>query len=400
MKKGRNCMVQDYYKNAITSSSILYFHKPDKDLKMDFTLDPNGKGVSGGRVGQVWLEDAEPTIKILDNGDVRFRYYAPEAQKVEVAGCGGYFSDEKVAMTKGEDGWWSCVISGIKPGFHNHKYWVDGNLMVNPDAPVGYGWFYPINVFDLPGEEDGFWMLKDVPHGDVRMEYYKSSATGRTKLAWVYTPAGYDESDKRYPVLYIQHGVGENEMGWVWQGHINMIADNLIAEGKMEEMIIVMNCGYAFVEGENPVFLPGDFSKELTEDCIPYIDAEYRTIADRKHRAMAGLSLGSSQAFFIANEHRDLFANLGVFSGGFPIVNTFGYWDYTDYYNDPEQVNKDFDVLFISGGDDEGYPERTAPVVEAEQKLGVNVIGYHHPGFHVWDVWRFSAREFMQRIFK
>ncbi|MBR5065040.1 MAG: hypothetical protein IKX09_02200 [Oscillospiraceae bacterium] len=400
MKKGRNCMVQDYYKNAITSSSILYFHKPDKDLKMDFTLDPNGKGVSGGRFGKVWLEDAEPTIKILDNGDVRFRYYAPEAQKVEVAGCGGYFSDEKVAMTKGEDGWWSCVISGIKPGFHNHKYWVDGNLMVNPDAPVGYGWFYPINVFDLPGEEDGFWMLKDVPHGDVRMEYYKSSATGRTKLAWVYTPAGYDESDKRYPVLYIQHGVGENEMGWVWQGHINMIADNLIAEGKMEEMIIVMNCGYAFVEGENPVFLPGDFSKELTEDCIPHIDAEYRTIADRKHRAMAGLSLGSSQAFFIANEHRDLFANLGVFSGGFPIVNTFGYWDYTDYYNDPEQVNKDFDVLFISGGDDEGYPERTAPVVEAEQKLGVNVIGYHHPGFHVWDVWRFSAREFMQRIFK
>ena len=307
---------------------------------MDFTLDPNGKGVTGGRFGKIWLEDAEPTIKILDNGDVRFRYYAPEAKKVEVAGCGGYFSDEKVAMTKGEDGWWSCVISGIKPGFHNHKYWVDGNLMVNPDAPVGYGWFYPINVFDLPGEEDGFWMLKDVPHGDVRMEYYKSSATGRTKLAWVYTPAGYDESDKRYPVLYIQHGVGENEMGWVWQGHINMIADNLIAEGKMEEMIIVMNCGYAFVEGENPVFLPGDFSKELTEDCIPHIDAEYRTIADRKHRAMAGLSLGSSQAFFIANEHKDLFANLGVFSGGFPIKNQFGYWDYTDYYNDPEQVNR------------------------------------------------------------
>ena len=267
-------MVQDYYKNAITSSSILYFHKPDKDLKMDFTLDPNGKGVQGGFPGKIWLEDAEPTIKILDNGDVRFRYYAPEAKKVEVAGCGGYFSDEKVAMTKGDDGWWSCVISGIKPGFHNHKYWVDGNLMVNPDAPVGYGWFYPINVFDLPGEEDDFWMLKDVPHGDVRMEYYKSSATGRTKLAWVYTPAGYDESDKRYPVLYIQHGVGENEMGWVWQGHINMIADNLIAEGKMEEMIIVMNCGYAFVEGENPVFLPGDFSKELTEDCIPHIDAE------------------------------------------------------------------------------------------------------------------------------
>ncbi len=393
-------MVQDYYKNAITASSILYFHKPDKDLKMDFKLDPNGKPSGNPFAGKIWLEDAEPASKILDNGDVRFRYFAPDAKKVEVAGCGGYFSDEKVAMEKGEDGWWSCVVSGIKPGFHNHKYWVDGNLMVNPDAPVGYGWFYPINVFDLPGEEDGFWMLKDVPHGDVRMEYYKSSVTGRTKLCWVYTPAGYDESDKRYPVLYIQHGVGENEMGWVWQGHINMIADNLIAEGKIEEMIIVCNCGYAFLEGENPVFLPGDFSKELCEDCIPHIDEAYRTIADRKHRAMAGLSLGSSQAFYIANEHKDLFANLGVFSGGFPIVNQFGYWDYTDYYNDAEAVNRDFDVLFISGGDNEGYPERTEPVVHAEQEKGVNVIGYHHPGYHVWDVWRFSAREFMQRIFK
>ena len=392
-------MVQDYYKNAITTSSILYFHKPDKDLKMDFTLDPNGKGVTG-RMGKIWLEDAEPAIKILENGDVRFRYFAPEAKKVEVAGCGGYFSDEKVAMEKGEDGWWSVVVSGIKPGFHNHKYWVDGNLMVNPDAPIGYGWFYPINIFDLPGEEDDFWMLKDVPHGDVRMEYYKSSVTGRTKLCWVYTPAGYDDCDKRYPVMYIQHGVGENEMGWVWQGHINMIADNLIAEGKCEEMIIVMNCGYAFVPGGNEVFLPGDFSKELTEDCIPHIDAAYRTIPDRKMRAMAGLSLGSSQTFYIANEHKDLFANCGVFSGGFPIENRFGYWDYTDYYNDAEAVNRDFDVLFIAGGDDEGYPERTAPVIQEEQDKGVNVIGYHHPGFHVWDVWRFSAREFMQRLFK
>ena len=392
-------MVQDYYRNAISTSSILYFHKPDKDLKMDFTLDPNGKGIPG-RMGKIWLEDAEPAIKILDNGDVRFRYYAPEAHRVEVAGCGGYFSDEKVPMEKGEDGWWSCVVSGIKPGFHNHKYWVDGNLMVNPDAPIGYGWFYPINIFDLPGEEDGFWMLRDVPHGDVRMEYYKSSVTRRTKLCWVYTPAGYDDSDKRYPVMYIQHGVGENEMGWVWQGHLNVIADNLIADGLCEEMIIVMNCGYAFVPGEDTVFLPGDFSKELTEDCIPHIDEVYRTIPDRKHRAMAGLSLGSAQAFYIANEHKDLFANVGVFSGGFPIENRFGLWDYSEYYNDAEAVNRDFDVLFIAGGDDEGYPERTAPVIKEEQDKGVNVIGYHHPGFHVWDVWRFSAREFMQLIFK
>lgn len=390
-------MLQDMYRNSVTGSSMLCFHKPDKDLKMDFKMDPYDKTLDS-RINQIRLVDAEPVIKILDNGDVRFRFWAPDAHTVEVAGCGGYFSDERVSMTKGDDGWWSTVVSGIKPGFHNHKYWVDGNLAVNPDAPVGFGWFYPINIFDLPGEEDDFWMLRDVPHGDVRMELYHSSVTGRLKSAWVYTPPGYDTSDRSYPVLYIQHGVGENEMGWVWQGHINLIADNLIAEGKMQEMIIVMNCGYAFKKDEYPTFYPGDFETELTKDCIPHIDSVFRTLSDRKHRAIAGLSLGSFQAFIIAMHNHDLFANLGVFSGGFPITRQE--YDYTDYFNDPDQVNRDFDVLFFSGGDDEGYLAGTAPVVEEKKALGINITGYHHPGFHVWDVWRFSAHQYMQLLFK
>jgi|GEM_PF-4070784 len=233
-------MVQDFYKNPITAAQLLYFHKPDKNVVLTVRMDANTKGVSPGTSDNAKVYDAIPAIKIQDNGDVTFRYFAPNAKKVEVAGCGGYFSDERNEMTKGEDGWWSVTVSGIKPGFHNHKYWVDGNLMVNPDAQVGYGWFYPINVFDLPGEEDGFWMLNDVPHGDVRMELYKSSVTGRTKCAWVYTPAGYDDSDKRYPVMYIQHGVGENEMGWVWQGHLNLIADNML------ELIFKITVGLIF----------------------------------------------------------------------------------------------------------------------------------------------------------
>lgn len=390
-------MGQELYQNALIGSQLMMFHRPEKDTVFAVPPDANSKPVNEDR-NAATVVDNEPAIKILPNGDVRFRYYAPNAQKVEVAGCGGYFSEEKRTMTRGEDGWWSVVVSGIRPGFHNHKYWVDGNLTVNPDAPIGYGWFYPINIFDLPGEEDDFWMLKDVPHGDVRMEYYRSGVTGRMKCAWVYCPPGYDESDKRYPVLYIQHGVGENETGWVWQGHLNLIADNLIAEGKAAEQIIVMNCGYAFVDGVNPTFFPGDFDTELTVDCIPHIDEAFRTIPDRKHRAIAGLSLGSSQAFAICMKHRDLFANLGVFSGGFPIVRNE--YDYSDYFSDPAQVNRDFDVLFFGAGDDEGYAFSTAPMVEKEQALGVNVTSYHHPGFHVWDVWRFCAREFLLRIFR
>ena len=171
-------MVQDYYQNAITASSILYFHKPDKDLKMDFKLDPNGKPSGNPFAGKIWLEDAEPAIKILDNGDVRFRYFAPDAKKVEVAGCGGYFSDEKVAMEKGEDGWWSTTVSGILPGFHYHDFFVDGTRLINPDSAVGYGGFYPANFFELPSDEDEFWMLRDVPHGDVHRKRYFSHVDG------------------------------------------------------------------------------------------------------------------------------------------------------------------------------------------------------------------------------
>jgi enterochelin esterase-like enzyme len=346
----------------------------------------------------LYYADTEPIVSDDGRGNVTLRYFAPNAKTVEVAGIGGSLSQEKVPMQKGEDGYFTVTLHNVFPGFHFHDYFVDGQRAVNPLAPLGYGAFYPINFFENTDENSGFWALRDVPHGDVRMELYPSSVTGRLKCAWVYTPAGYDESDRKYPVLYIQHGVGEDEMGWVWQGHLNLIADNLIAEGKAEEMIIVMNCGYAFKEGEMPNFFPGDFDSELVKDCIPHIEKHFRALTDRNHRAIAGLSLGSGQAFFTAMHHRDLFANLGVFSGGFPIQRNE--YDFTDYFNDPEQVNRDFDVLFFSGGDDEGYLRSTDPIVKAKQEIGVNVTGYHHPGFHVWDVWRFSAREYLQLLFQ
>jgi len=351
-----------------------------------------------GQMPPMEIVDVEPTVKVLENGDVRFRFFAPEAQKVEVAGMGGGFSKDRRPMEKGSDGWWTATVSGIRPGFHYHAFYVDGNRLVNPDSLCGYGCFYAINYFDLPSDEDEFWMMQDVPHGDVRMEYYKSSVNGRTKCAWVYCPPGYEEGEERYPVVYMQHGVGENEMGWVWQGKINLIEDNLLAQGKCEKTIIVMNAGYAFKEGEDPVFFPGDFDAELTQDCIPYIDGKYRTIPDRHHRAMAGLSLGAAQAFSIALNHRDLFANMGVFSFGFPLNRTE--YDYTAYFADAEQVNRDFDLIFVSGGEDEGFLTRTLPILEELRAKGVKITDYHRPGFHVWDVWRFSAYEFLQRLFR
>jgi enterochelin esterase-like enzyme len=396
-------MKKEICENQALRAQMLFFNPPEKWGTFKRSLPPpqmNGRGRSPFADGVPPMEtvDIEPAVKVLENGDVKFRFYAPEAKTVEVAGIGGGFTRDRRAMAMGSDGWWSVTVSGILPGFHYHEYFVDGNHLVNPDALCGYGCFYGINYFDLPTDKDEFWMLQDVPHGDVRMEYYKSSVNGRTKCAWVYAPPGYDAETSRYPVLYIQHGVSENETGWVWQGKLNFIADNLIAQGKCEKLIIVMNAGYAFKPGEDPVFYPGDFDSELVGDCIPAIDGKYRTIADKHHRAIAGLSLGSAQAFYSAMKHRDLFGSLGAFSFGFPIKRPE--YDYTDYFSNAEKVNADFDLIFVSGGEDEGFLESTLPILEDLRAKGVQITDYHRPGFHVWDVWRYSAYEFLQKLFQ
>ena len=149
-------------------------------------------------------------------------------------------------MEEGEDGWWTAEVTGIEKGFHYYNYIVNSANTVDCNAPVGYGGFQAVNYLEMPEEDFEEYRIRQVPHGTVHYEYYKSNSTGRTKLCYVYTPAGYEEHlEKRYPVLYLQHGGGENEVGWIWQGKLANIADNLIAKGQMKEMIVVMNTGYA-----------------------------------------------------------------------------------------------------------------------------------------------------------
>lgn len=156
---------------------------------------------------------------------------------------------------------------------------------------------------------------KDIPHGTVSICKYASKVSSHLKECYVYTPYGYEEGDERYPVLYLQHGVGENETGWIWQGKTNFIMDYLIAEGKCEKMIVVMSSGYAFKDGEKPVFYPGNFESELIHNIIPYIENNFRVRKGRDYRAMAGLSLGSAQTTDIVAKNMKLFSAAGVFSG-------------------------------------------------------------------------------------
>jgi enterochelin esterase-like enzyme len=365
-------------------------------------FDPINKVVAAkkGKEGYaaLYYKPVKPGVRVTENGDAEFTFYAPNAKSVQVAGIGGYMGNEKHDMKPTGDGFWSVTISGIPAGFHYHEYFVDGNRCINPDAPVGYGCFYPINFFEMPDDDSEFYLMQKVPHGDVRMELYRSSVTSRMKACWIYTPPGYEEHpEKKYPVLYIQHGVGEDETGWIWQGKANLIADNLLAKKQCREMLIVMNTGYAFVEGEDNTFFPGDFDSELVKDCIPFVESKYRVLPGRENRAIAGLSLGSTQAFYTAMRHTDLFASLGVFSGGLPITRPE--YDFTDFFNDPEKINSTFRVFFVSGGEQEPFCKQLMEQMEKMQKAGAHVTPYHHPGHHCWDTWRYSLLNFLPLLF-
>ncbi len=377
--------------NQALDSGILYFDP----LKKVAIMDPKqGTGFRGLR-----YVDQKPGVRILDGGSVELNMFAPNAHSIQITNFNGALGKETYEMKPCGDGFWTAVLNNVPAGFHYHRYIVDGVQCTNPLVPMGYGCFLPINFFEMPDDDSLFYLLQDVPHGDVRMEFFPSQVTGLMKCCWVYTPPNYDKNTgKQYPVLYIQHGVGENEIGWVWQGKLNYIMDNLLAAGACEEMLIVMNTGYAFVEGEECDFFPGDFDRELTGDCIPFIDAKYRVKPGRVNRAMAGLSLGSTQAFAIAMKHQDLFGSLGVFSGGFPMVRQE--YDYTAFYADPDLVNKTFKVLFVGGGEQEGFETRTMQVLAPLIEKGCRITTFHCPGYHVWDVWRYCLRAFLPLLFK
>ncbi|MDE7284704.1 MAG: enterochelin esterase [Lachnospiraceae bacterium] len=330
-------------------------------------------------------------VRLSEDGAVTFTLYAPNADTVEVAGITGSFPNERIALEKDDNGYFQKKAEGIKPGFHYFNWYVDGVQIRDPQSPICFGCFEPINFFEIPEKDEDFYFLKDVPHGDVQIRKYMSGVNSHMKTCYVYTPPGYsNDSERKYPVLYIQHGVGENETGWIWNGKLNLIMDNLIAAGSCKEMLVVMCSGYAFKEGEDPVFYPGDFDAELTKDCIPFIEKNFRVISDRKHRAMAGLSLGSAQAALTVGKHPDLFAYLGVFSGVAeePVEKIMEMED-----NRPE-------VVFLSCGKGETELLRNLENISEQMKeKGINCIQKSYEGFHEWHVWRKSLRDFVKYLF-
>ena len=385
-------MKNPWYGNQALETEALYY-------------DPSGRDITNMRFDENGFAHGDypkkpKGVELLENGDVVFRIYAPNAKTVEVAGFGGRMSSEKVPMKKGENGLWEVTISGIPAGFHYHDYFVDGNRVTSDLAPYGYGAFRSVNYFEKPDEESGFYLLQDVPHGTIRMDYYKSSITGKFRSCFVYTPPGYEtDKDERYPVIYLQHGGGEAETGWLWQGKIHYIMDNLIAQGICRKAIVVMNNGYAFDRSaiENPNM--GSIGEVIVHDCVPFIDKKYRTIPDRKMRAMAGLSMGGFQTQEVVFRHPDVFANLAMLSG--TLLKKYEGDDYTAIFEDPQVFKNDFGVFFLSmGSEEKSLIENNLSLAEELRAKGVDVKTFITPGYHEWEVWRYSIREFLKFAFQ
>lgn len=329
------------------------------------------------------------------------RLFAPQAKRVELDICGKTYD-----MQRDERGVWTGVSDPLVVGFHYYFLKVDGVSVVDPATETFFGCCRQSGGIEIPEGTEGDYYRPQlgVAHGLVRSIYYYAKATGEWRHAMVYTPALYETKVKqRFPVLYLQHGMGEDETSWSKQGHMQHIMDNLIAQGEAVPMIVVMESGDVkapFRGGDNRAGRSqygATFYRIMTEDLIPYIDTNFRTLSDREHRAMAGLSWGGHQTFDLVMANMDKFAWMGGFSGaifGFDIDKT-----YDGAFKNADEFNKKIHYLFLSCGSEENFG--TGNLVNTLRDAGINVDYYVSPGtHHEWLTWRRSLRQFVPHLFQ
>jgi len=386
------------------------------------------------------LEDFKPSVlnqpfqqypQVNSQGYARFRIYAPSADSVRVSlGLGGQGGTK---LTKADSGYFIGTTAGpMDEGFHYYHVNIDGGTFNDPGTGNFYGSQRWESGIEIPAKDQDFYALKDVPHGHMQQVLFPSKSTNTSRVAFVYTPPGYEKGKTKYPVLYLQHGWGENETTWGIQGRANLIMDNMIAEGRIKPFIVVMTYGMTNTGapiGRRPAGPPaggartdsvrtdsvrrpspggmgapgvvttgntagdptgvGAFQTVLLDELIPYIDAHFRTIAERDERAMAGLSMGGFETHTITLAKPDVFGYWGLLSGG--------------NYNPAELQGKTKPKhIFISYGSKETNGANGLAKVEADLKAaGYNVTTYISPGTaHEFQSWRRSLYQMAPLLFK
>ena len=343
---------------------------------------------------------------------VTFRLKAPDARTVQLqpGGDDNGLGRGPIDMTRSDDGTWSVTTAPVVPGFHYYWFVVDGVAMSDPASETYFGWGKQCSGIEIPDSGVDFYAAKDVPHGDVRVRWYFSNTTRTWRRAYVYTPAEYDRDRRvRYPVLYLQHGAGEDERGWTNQGRANFILDNLIAAGKAKAMVVVMDQGYATLPEavQSPTTTgrstgqPSLFQQVVINDLIPMIDATYRTLPNKNDRAMAGLSMGGMQTLQITLSHLDKFSWIGSFSAPLRAGQDLK-TAYSGAFADPAAFNKKVRLLWFGAGTAEEEMLKPAAAMHEElEKSGIKNVFYQSPGTaHEWQTWRRDLHEFAPLLFK
>jgi enterochelin esterase family protein len=345
--------------------------------------------------------------QVNSQGKVRVSIPAPLANKVQLD-IGGV----KYDLVKDDKGVWTGESAPQDEGFHYYQLNIDGASVPDPGTTFFYGAGRWGSGIEVPSSDQDFYAWKDVPHGLVSECNYYSAITQSRRRCFIYTPPGYEKDlSTRYPVLYLQHGSFEDETGWSSQGRANLILDNLIAEKKAVPMIIVMDNGYAYkpqsVENTEKNTRPlSVFEDVLMQEIIPMTDSRFRTLPDRKYRAIAGLSMGANQTMRIIMNNLNSFSSYGGFSGtsNYPSTAEIDPATFLDgKFNDGKALNKQINIFWLGLGTKEPapFPGSVGAFKSMLEKQGIKYVYYESPGTaHEWLTWRRCLHEFAQQIFK
>ena len=340
--------------------------------------------------------------RILADNSVVFRFRGPENCSPQIDLCG-----KKYDMKRDSEGFWTVKSDPQVPGFHYYFLVVNGVSCADPASESFYGCGVMSSAIDIPEKGCELFEPQDVPHGQVREMKYFSKKTNSWRPILVYTPASYEKGKKKYPVVYIHHGGGEDHRGWMQQGRTATILDNLISRGEAAEMIVVSVNSNVPSEGRGGYSNESmaAYRAELLENVIPFVDKTFRTKADRRYRAMCGLSMGGGQTLYIGLNEPSTFAHAGMFStGAFGGIRGASDFDWgkvvPGILDNPEGFNRNFTTFFLSCGEQDPRIDYTRAQAEKLKASKVNVTFRSYPGDHEWQVWRKSFTDFAKMLFR
>jgi len=334
--------------------------------------------------------------QVLPGNRVVFRIKAPEARQVQVD------LGRKYEMVKDAEGYWNVVTDSIGEGFHYYSLLIDGVALADPASETFYGMGRMASGIEIPFRDGGYYAVRNVPHGDIRMKRYFSTVTNSWRRFFIYTPPGYDKSAEAYPALYLLHGGGEDERGWASQGRTDLIMDNLIAAGKARPMLVVMMDGNMGMGGGFSEQVLRAFENELKQAVIPYVESNFRTAQGPGNRALAGLSMGGIQTLYAGIRNTGMFGYLGVFSSGWlPAQQSISDAQYSYIGDNLKSINSNLKLFWIAMGGKEDIAYNNCKNMLARfDGLGLKYTYSEYPGGHTWPVWRNNLFSFAPLLFK